>query len=326
MKALALFSGGLDSMLAVKLLVDQGIDVIALHIDIGFNSKKENHVILRERASLAGATLEIIDVHDDYLQKVLFAPKYGYGKQFNPCIDCHGYMFRLAKGLLARFDASFIATGEVVGQRPMSQTKEALRNVKRLANDLEDNLIVRPLSAKLMEESTPEKEGWVDRAKFLDLNGRGRKGQLALAREFGWEDYPSPAGGCLLADIQFSERIRDLLAHEPFESSDTLILKNGRHFRLPEGSKLVLGRNQAENDFLEQVETHKFIRLHVADFNAPSGLLSNNASEKETLEACRILLTFTKADANTYYDVKAATRFIRTQAYPSRDDVRGYLI
>ena len=123
MKALALFSGGLDSMLSVKLLVDQGIEVIALHIDIGFNSKKDNHESLKKRASMAGATLEVIDVHNEYLQEVLFNPRYGYGKQFNPCIDCHGYMFRVAKSLLSHFDASFVITGEVVGQRPMSQTK-----------------------------------------------------------------------------------------------------------------------------------------------------------------------------------------------------------
>lgn len=326
MKALALFSGGLDSMLAVKLLVDQGIEVIALHIDIGFNSKKDNHKSLHERAAMAGATLQIIDVHDHYLQEVLFNPKYGYGKQFNPCIDCHGYMFRVAKGLLQRFDASFIITGEVVGQRPMSQTKEALRNVKRLANDLDENLIVRPLSAKLMEETRPEKEGWIDREKLLDFNGRGRSRQLALAREFGWEDYPSPAGGCLLTDIQFSQRIRDLLAHELFESTDTQILKNGRHFRLPDGSKLVLGRNQTENDFLEQVETSKYLRLHVKEVNAPSGLLSKTASEAMRLEACKILLSFTKIDPSIFLDVKVGDTNISACAYTNKEEARTYLI
>ncbi len=326
MKALALFSGGLDSMLAVKLLVDQGIEVIALYIDIGFNSKKENLSALQERATMAGAHLEIIDVHDAYVQEVLFNPRYGYGKQFNPCIDCHGYMFRVAKGMLERFGASFIVTGEVVGQRPMSQTKEALRNVKRLANDLEENLILRPLSAKLMEESLPEKEGWVDRTRLLALNGRGRSHQLALAKAFGWKDYPTPAGGCLLADIQFTQRLRDLLAHEPFESSDTLILKHGRHFRLPEGSKLVLGRNQKENDFLEIVENSKYLRLHVSDFNAPSGLLSKSASEEEALHACRILLSFTKADTQTLFDVRVGERFIRTHALDEQAPIRAYLI
>lgn len=326
MKALALFSGGLDSMLAVKLLTLQGIDVIALHIDIGFNSKKEALLSLQERATMAGASFEIIDTHEEYLREVLFNPRYGYGKQFNPCIDCHGYMFRLAKGLLTRFNASFIITGEVVGQRPMSQTKEALRNVKRLANDLEENLILRPLSALLMEETTPEKEGWVDRSKLLDLNGRGRSRQLALAKSFGWEDYPSPAGGCLLTDIQFSQRIKDLLAHETFEASDTLILKNGRHFRLPEGSKLVLGRNQAENDFLETVENSKYIRLHVNDFNAPSGLLSCRASFKERMEACKILLTFTKLDPHQSYEIFIENESFNVIPYASREDARVYLI
>lgn len=326
MKALALFSGGLDSMLAVKLLTLQGIDVIALHVDIGFNSKKEALLSLQERATMAGASFEVIDVHEAYLQEVLFNPRYGYGKQFNPCIDCHGYMFRLAKGLLARFDASFIITGEVIGQRPMSQTKEALRNVKRLAQDLEDNLILRPLSALLMEETTPEKKGWVDRSKLLDLNGRGRSRQLALAKSFGWEDYPSPAGGCLLTDIQFSQRIKDLLAHETFEASDTLILKNGRHFRLPEGSKLVLGRNETENKVLEEVQTSKYLRLHVKHLNAPSGLLSRHASPNERMEACKILLSFTKLDPHQAYEVFVENEPFNVIPYPSREDARVYLI
>ena len=326
MKALALFSGGLDSMLSVKLLVDQGIEVIALHIDIGFNSKKDNHENLKKRAAMAGATLEVIDVHNEYLQEVLFNPRYGYGKQFNPCIDCHGYMFRVAKSLLSHFDASFVITGEVVGQRPMSQTKEALGNVKRLANDMEENLILRPLSAKLMAETTPEKEGWVKRELLLDFNGRGRSRQLALAREFGWEDYPSPAGGCLLTDIQFSERLRDVLAHETFESTDTLILKNGRHFRLADGSKLVLGRNQIENDFLEKVTSSKYIPLHVKNLNAPFGLLSAQSSEAIRIEACKILLSFTKADATQSYDVYVANTIIHTTPYASKEEARVYLI
>lgn len=326
MKALALFSGGLDSMLAVKLLTEQGIEVIALHVDIGFNSKKEALLSLQQRASMAGAVLEVIDVHDNYLQEVLFNPKYGYGKQFNPCIDCHGYMFRLAKKLLPRYGASFIVTGEVVGQRPMSQTKEGLRNVKRLANDLEDNLILRPLCAKLMEESTPEKKGWVDRNKLLDCNGRGRSKQLSLARQYGWEDFPTPAGGCLLADIQFSERIRDLLAHETFESTDTYILKHGRHFRLPENSKLVLGRNQEENTFLETVEMQKYLRLHIEALNAPSGLLSKNASPKECELACKILLSFTKADLGKRYNVTVGEHTFCVTPFPSRDEAKAYLV
>lgn len=326
MKALALFSGGLDSMLSVKLLVDQGIEVIALHIDIGFNSKKDNHESLKKRAAMAGARLEVIDVHNEYLQEVLFNPRYGYGKQFNPCIDCHGYMFRVAKSLLSHFDASFVITGEVVGQRPMSQTKEALGNVKRLANDLEENLILRPLSAKLMAETTPEKEGWVKREHLLDFNGRGRSRQLALAREFGWEDYPSPAGGCLLTDIQFSQRLRDVLAHETFEPTDTHILKNGRHFRLADGSKLVLGRNQIENDFLENVTSSKYIGLHVKNLNAPFGLLSAHASETIRLEASRILLSFTKADTTQTYDVYVAETIIHTTPYASKEEARVYLI
>lgn len=327
MKALALFSGGLDSMLAIKLLCLQGIEVIALHIDIGFNSKKENLTLLEQRARLAGASLEIIDVRNEYLQEVLFSPKYGYGKQFNPCIDCHGYMFRLAKRLLIPYEASFIITGEVVGQRPMSQTKEALRNVKRLAGDLEENLILRPLSAKLMEETTPEKKGWVAREKLLDLSGRGRSRQLELASQFGWEDYPSPAGGCLLTDIQFSIRMKDMLKYESFETLDTLILKYGRHFRLPDSAKLILGRDQRENEFLETISSAKYSPIYVKDINAPFGLISTAASPSDQMLASRILLSFTKLPLEQSCLVYIGEdTFFQAFAYPSREEAKIYLI
>lgn len=327
MKALALFSGGLDSMLAIKLLRLQNIEVIALHIDIGFNSKKDQLISLEQRASLAGAPLEIIDVRDTYVQEILFSPKYGYGKQFNPCIDCHGFMFKVAKALLAKYDAQFIVTGEVIGQRPMSQKRDGLMLVKRLADDEEDDLIVRPLCALILNETKPEKEGWIDRTKLLKLNGRGRSEQLRLAKEYGWEDYPSPAGGCLLTDVQFAQRMRDFIAYDTFALEDVDILKNGRHFRLPHGAKLVIGRDQRENDFIETIQSDKFELLHVnEDMNAPSSLLSKNATDEDIHEACKIILTFTKASPKCSYKMVMAEKQIIASPYANREDAKVFLI
>ncbi len=189
MRALALFSGGLDSMLAVKLITEQGIDVTALYIDIGFGSKQERAELLASRAKMVGAEFEIVDTKEQFISEILFDPKYGYGKNFNPCIDCHANMFRIAKALMPTYDARFIVTGEVVGQRPMSQRAEAIRNVTRLAGDEEGGLILRPLSAKLMAPTVPEKEGWVDRERLLGIEGRGREIQLQLAEKYGFEEY-----------------------------------------------------------------------------------------------------------------------------------------
>ena len=327
MKALVLYSGGLDSMLAMKLLTRQGIEVIALHINIGFGVKEDHFETLKRRAEIAGATLEVIDVRDKYLQKVLFSPKYGYGKQFNPCIDCHGFMFSVAKSLLPRYGASFIATGEVVGQRPMSQNKDALRLVKKIADDIDEDLILRPLCALVMDETKPEREGWVDRSKLLGINGRGRHAQLALAQELGWEDYPSPAGGCLLTDVQFSARLRDFVAYDDFAKEDIEILKNGRHFRLPDGAKLVIGRNEKENEILEALKNPKFTLLHVNEaMSAPSSLLSHNVSSADEALACRIVLTFTKAIPTQNYALCMGEKIVQATPFESKDDAKKYLI
>ncbi len=213
-KAISLFSGGLDSMLAIKLIVEQGIDVEALYIDTGFGSRKDIRDTLKGRAEMAGASFRAVDIRDEYLKKVLFNPKYGYGKHFNPCIDCHGYMFKVAKSMMERLNGSFIITGEVVGQRPMSQRAEALNQVISLADDSEDRLILRPLSAKLLKPTTPELKGWVDRDRLLDISGRGRERQLRLAKMFGWRDYESPAGGCLLTQEQFSRKVEEFIKYD----------------------------------------------------------------------------------------------------------------
>jgi len=302
MKALALFSGGLDSMLAIKLIADQGIDVIAIHIKTGFGGTKDVTELMRERAERAGARLEVIDVREEYIQKILFDPVYGYGKNFNPCIDCHGYMFKIARGLMEQFGASFLITGEVVGQRPMSQRADAIKQVTKLAEDTEDKLIVRPMSAKLMDATTPELEGWIDREKLLDISGRSREAQMQLAEAYGWEDYESPGGGCLLTEEHFSERIREFVAHDTLTVEEIDLLKYGRHFRLPDGAKLIVGRDKEDNEGLQTITSDKYISVKLP-IGGPFSLLSADASSDDRALAAKIAITYTRSSASESYEV-----------------------
>ena len=258
MKALALFSGGLDSVLAMKLIVDQGIEVIAVNINTGFSATTQRLSHMQNMCNQIGVKLEILDIKDQFLQEVLFNPKYGYGKNFNPCIDCHGFMFRYTCELLEKFDAKFMISGEVLAQRPMSQNKDALEKVKQLSKCA--NLIVRPLSAKLLPPSYPELQGWVDREKLLDISGRSRKRQLQLAKQIGLKDFEPPAGGCLLTEIQFCNKLKDFVKYDKLEVEDIDILKFGRHFRLSDGAKLIVGRNKEDNENLKATNSKKFLK------------------------------------------------------------------
>ncbi len=295
MKSLALFSGGLDSMLAVKLITEQGIDVTALHIDIGFGSSRDRFELLQKRAEMVGADFNVINTREQFVKEILFNPKYGYGKNFNPCIDCHGNMFRIALGLLEKYGASFIITGEVVGQRPMSQRSDALKKVSALADSQERNLILRPLSAKVLEPTTPEIEGWVDRERLLGIQGRSREVQLRLAKEYGFEDYESPGGGCLLTDASMAMKIRDIQEHGEFVVEDIELLKYGRHFRLPGGAKLVIGRNREDNEYLKEINHSGYVRIKSDGLPCGVTYLSKDASEADRELAGRLFLTYTKA-------------------------------
>ncbi|HHH20724.1 MAG TPA: ATP-binding protein, partial [Nitratifractor sp.] len=301
MRAISLFSGGLDSMLAIKLIKNQGIDVTALHIYTGFGGTKDVRDELEKRANMAGAEFLAVDVREDYIQNLLFNPKYGYGKNFNPCIDCHGYMFKVAKHLLPKLDASFLVTGEVLGQRPMSQRKDALDQVKKLAQD-EDNLIVRPLCAKLLEPTTPELKGWINRDELLDISGRSREIQLALAEEFGWDDYESPAGGCLLTEPVYSQKIREFIEHEEFTVETIDLLKYGRHFRLPDGAKLIVGRHKEDNDAIAALKTTNYEQFRLPTIG-PLSLINKNATPQEQELAAKIALTYGKSEKGKEYTI-----------------------
>ena len=319
MRVLALFSGGLDSMLATKRVADMGIEVIAIHIKIGFGGKKDVEDILRQRASIAGASFRVIDVREEYIQKILFNPIHGYGKNFNPCIDCHGYMFRIAKELMSELGASFIVTGEVLGQRPMSQRSDAMKLVSRLANDESEKLILRPLSAKLMEPTTPELEGWIDREKLLDISGRGRDRQIAMAAEYGWEEYESPGGGCLLTDIHYSQRIREHISHDSFELEDIEALKFGRHFRLPDNAKFIVGRDEIDNEALESIDSPKYIPVALPVIG-PFSLITANASLQDKELAAKIATLPMPKTKDEVYEIAVGDEVYHVTPFASKED------
>jgi tRNA U34 2-thiouridine synthase MnmA/TrmU len=278
MKALALLSGGLDSILAARVIMEQGIEVAGLCFVTPFFGPES----ARRAARQLGIELIEHDLTTEFFE-MMRNPRYGFGGNMNPCIDCHGLMLKTAHGLLGKYGASFLITGEVLGERPMSQTRGGLNAVLKLAADRD--LVLRPLSAKLLETTRPEREGWVDRERLLDFSGRGRKRQEEMARKFGITDYPQPAGGCLLTDIKFSRRLKELLAHEGFVREDIELLKLGRHFRLGPGTKLAVGRNQAENvRLLESAGPSDTVLRPERPVKGPVGLL-RGAADGEVLEA-----------------------------------------
>lgn len=244
-RALGLLSGGLDSMLAARLLLEQSIEVVVLaFVTPFFGSEKA-----RRAAGQLHLPLRIIDLTLPHWA-LLKNPRHGFGKNLNPCIDCHALMLREAGSLLEPLGADFLFTGEVLGQRPFSQTRPSLRAVEKTSGYAD--LILRPLSARLLPETRPEREGLVDRSRLLDISGRSRKRQIALAEQYGLKDYPNPAGGCLLTDPLFTRRLRELRDHTPDpEMREVELLKVGRHFRLAGGCKVVIGRNQRENEAIE---------------------------------------------------------------------------
>ena len=322
MRALALFSGGLDSMISIKLLTSQGIDVTALFIDVGFGSSEDKSEILQNRAKMVGADFEIIDAKEGFVKDILFNPKYGYGKNFNPCIDCHANMFRIALGLLEKYDAKFVITGEVMGQRPMSQRADAIKNVTNLAGD-ENNLILRPMSAKLMKPTTPEIEGWVDREKLLGISGRNRETQLRLAKEWGFEEYESPGGGCLLTEQAMAQKIKEHIKHDEFVVEDIDVLKVGRHLRLPNGAKLVIGRNKDDNEKIAKIQNPKYLFAKALDISGPLSLINKDASEGDKLLASKLILTYTKAKEGR---VNIGDEEFEAVAFDSKEKVKPYFI
>lgn len=287
-KALSLFSGGLDSILATRLVMAQGIQVTG----IKFVSPFFHYEILadipgyqNEVREKYGIEVEVRDISEEYLE-MLRKPKYGFGKNFNPCVDCKIFMVSRAKEMLAEFGASFLISGEVLGQRPMSQRRDTLNVISRDSESR--SILLRPLSAKLMTPTLAEEQGLVDREKLLRFSGRGRSQQIALAAEFGIKDYPAPAGGCILADPNLSRRIKNfyndnfVVRAADMTVTDILLLLVGRQFQLPGGGWLILGRDMKDNDKLTSWAEEGDALLRMPERPGPTALLRRAASFYES--------------------------------------------
>ncbi len=296
MKAVGLLSGGLDSTLALKLVLEQGIEVVAFNMVTAFcncTPKDASCSAARSAVRRLGIDLKVVNSTEEYLP-IVENPKHGHGSGMNPCLDCRILMFGKAKEYMEEIGASFIVTGEVLGQRPMSQRRDTMRLIER-ESGLE-GYIVRPLCAGVMKPTVPETEGWIDREKLLSITGRGRKEQISLADELEVYDYPCPAGGCLLTDKVFAERVRDLIKHVGgLEVEDVRLLKVGRHFRLSPKAKAAVGRTEAENALLEQRIAPGDRVLLLADIQGPLVVVRGEAGTTELELAASIAVRYSKA-------------------------------
>lgn len=302
-KAVSLLSGGLDSTLATKVVLNQAIEVVGLHFAMPWGCC--DRTAAYSAAKLFGIPIMVFKMQEDYLE-VIKKPKYGYGRAMNPCVDCRIHMYRKAKRYMETIGASFLITGEVLGQRPKSQMLDSLKTIER---DCElERLILRPLSAHLLDPTIPEEEGIVDRSHLLGISGRSRKIQMALAEEEGIRDYPTPAGGCLLTDESFSRRVRDLFEHTPnLGIEDMELLRIGRHFRLNPGTKLIVGRNESENDILEYYGATRPL-FRAVNFPGPSTLVvGKNGPESERIVAS-LALRYSSAESEQPSEVILSCR------------------
>ena len=291
-RALGLLSGGLDSQLAICVLKAQGIEVEV----IVFDSPFYNPAAAKKASKALGVPLRVIDFTEDIVGLVN-DPPHGFGGNMNPCIDCHARMLKRAGEIMTQEGFHFLFTGEVLNQRPMSQNRRSLGIV---AHDSEfDDLVVRPLCAQHLEPTKPEREGWVDRSRLLSLNGRSRKPQFALAEEYGLKEYPSPAGGCRLTEPHYSERLADLKEHEGLDDTRALtLLRYGRHFRLGEKIKLIVGRHAEDCANIEVLIGNEDLVLMLADGPGPTGLLPVGATDAEIATAASILVRYTRVPAD----------------------------
>lgn len=310
-KCLGLLSGGLDSNIAVKLMVKLGYDVTVLNFMSPFcncttkqadSCKSAAHRIAEEM----GLPIKTLFMGEEYIS-MLRAPKHGFGQGLNPCVDCRVMMFTQTKKVMEEMGAKFIFTGEVLSQRPMSQKRDRLAIIERESGL--KGLIVRPLSAALLEPTIPEKEGWINREEMLAISGRSRKPQVEVGRELGIEEeHLCSSGGCMLTDRQFAHKMRDLLDH----SSDTTvkearILRVGRHFRVSETAKVIVGRNNGENEKLLKMLQGDDAVIWVKDHKGPCVVIQGAHENGVTVTACMIAARYSDAPAGEEVDVEVGT-------------------
>ncbi|KFZ43973.1 queuosine synthesis [Smithella sp. SC_K08D17] len=321
-KAIALFSGGLDSMLAAELIRRLKIDVLGLTFTTPFfDAQKACYA-----ASVLNLPLVVEDITTPHL-KMLKSPRYGYGKNMNPCIDCHTLMLQIAGERMKKTGFDFIITGEVLGQRPMSQNKQSLYIVAK--NSGYSDYILRPLSAQLLDPIKAERDKIIDRSQLLAIQGRGRKFQIKLAADFGIADYAPPAGGCLLTDPMFTRRLRDLFSHqEDHDIHDLDLLKYGRHFRADDQGKIIVGRNNSDNENLRKLSTDDDIVLFVADFPGPLVIIPHGIIALLPLAAA-LCVRYSDApsdrEANVIYQHKNSSNIIKAKA-AAREDCEKWVI
>jgi tRNA-uridine 2-sulfurtransferase len=297
-KAIALLSGGLDSTLAVLTVIRQGIEVMAIKFRTPFDCdtgipEEASSSTYSSLAAKSGFCVELRRLDTMFIE-IVKDPPHGYGKNMNPCIDCRILMLRQAKTFMDQRGADFIITGEVLGQRPMSQRRDMLYHIDKEAGVA--GLVLRPLSAKLLRATLPEEKGIVDREKLFGLSGRSRKPQMALAREYGLTDYPPPAGGCLLTEPNYSFRLKDLLDHNPSPSGkDIDLLRIGRHFRFSPFCKIVVGRDEDENAKLEALSENGDFLLKVEGYGSPLTLVTGEISDDAIKTAASICARYSDA-------------------------------
>lgn len=303
-KAIALLSGGLDSILAVKLILEQGIEVEAVNFLTVFCNCTAHGKTCQASKSAAdqlGIKLKVFEVSKEYFE-VVKNPKYGYGKNINPCLDCRIFMFKKAAEYMRSSEASFLITGEVLGQRPMSQKGRAMKIIE--TDSGLEGLILRPLCAGLLKPTIAEREGLVDREKLLSIQGRCRKPQIELAKELDIKDYPCPAGGCLLTYKGFADKVRDLIKHQPdFTLNDARLLKVGRHFRLGPKTKLIVGRDEQDNKGLLGLAKDTDIHFYPTKTVGPIGIGRGGFSRDHFLTASSIIARYSDGDPGQQLEI-----------------------
>jgi tRNA U34 2-thiouridine synthase MnmA/TrmU len=284
-KAIALFSGGLDSVLSVLYMKSLGYEVIPVFFESPFYTAGK----AKYGAKAAGFDIKIVDITKDIIE-VIKAPRYGFGKYMNPCIDCHGLMFRKAAQIMEELGASFVISGEVLGQRPMSQRRDSMNAVGKLSG-IKD-LLIRPLCQKLIDDTKPIREGWVSKNDMLDIQGRNRKRQFALAEQLGLKHFETPGGGCLLTDKQVGEKVSDLLEHDQLDRKHLKFIKQGRRARLSDDAILIIGRTKYDNEFItKNLEDETVIKA--SDIPGPLGVIIGDNLTDEVIDlAGGIILSY----------------------------------
>ena len=325
MKAVALYSGGLDSTLAILTVLRQGIEVKAVtflnHFGCDISDKSSCSKDPFSAAEKFGFEVKLCHLADKFI-RIVKDPKFGHGKNMNPCMDCRILMLREAREFMDMTGAEFLITGEVLGQRPMSQRRDALDIIDREAGLR--GLILRPLCAKLMKPTVMEEKGIVNRDLLYDFSGRSRKPQMALAAEFGLTDYPAPAGGCLLTEPNYSFRLRELLDHDADPSlEDLALLRLGRHFRVSHDCKIIVGRNRSENESMLSLEAGKGVRLRVEDYASPIVLVQGKATEEIIRIAASLCARYSDARHLDEVEVKVSDsgRIFLLRADPAGEDL-----